>query len=843
MDVTQKWRFFGARKPSRKSNYWTPNARRLYLPVATRCAFVTAVGHWTDGDMGRRKSGSSQGTGVVIVLGLLIAALTAVYRFVQEHLAAVAVFCALLLLTFLLYRLASRRQPTGMNSNTASRAAENNGGREPAFERSDGRRVRGKSASAAAEWVRPGETITAQGVSISSGLFYFGEAVSFDGSEIDAYALNPQLSARTSRPDVAGVSMPYWPSYADITPAARRAFLDWMSTGRQAASYGIGHVFLFFYGLEHRLFVERDLASARILITEVERLIATRSDSDSFQGYAKRFVDVARCAAGIPLPPPEISAERSYSAEMDLGVRLHLGRRLSQSRILLSEDALLWVLALPDVYLRTAAVRCFGEFVALWHLRFRARFADGYGVATSGNIDVHYEAASGAFRVVVDGAHRDYPDVAKATTSPEPLRQLVQDCTDELDGFSRLLGRRPDARDSVQAALMLPPDLLSETGFEALRLFGARLSEIMGGQSRASTKMRTVLQAANFEMQDSGKVSPGLADQLGQVLDRLDVAIEPDRRFGSAVPQMDDQVFLFNAKCGGPVDPERPPYRTMKAQVEVAVLAAAADGETSGDEMSRVIGGIRDGKDLSAIERARLIAFAVTTFNSPPKLSRVMKRLAERSDTEREAIANAALAVVGGGNVGPDEVRFLERLHKALGLPKERVYSELHRAAPKADEPVAVSEERRQAGIPIPKERPVAPPDHAARVRIDAARLARTQRETAAVAELLANIFEDESTPVAVETPVASAANRAAFEGLDGPHTELLELIELKGSVPRAEFDERARAMKLLAEGALERINDWSFDRFDEPLLEDGDEIVMAPHLRARLAELRETTA
>jgi hypothetical protein len=49
--------------------------------------------------------------------------------------------------------------------------------------------------------------------------------------------------------------------------------------------------------------------------------------------------------------------------------------------------------------------------------------------------------------------------------------------------------------------------------------------------------------------------------------------------------------------------------------------------------------------------------------------------------------------------------------------------------------------------------------------------------------------------------------------------------------------------MKLLAEGALERINDWSFDRFDEPLLEDGNEIVMAPHLRPRLAELRETTA
>jgi tellurite resistance protein len=789
--------------------------------------------------MGRRKSGSS-GTALLIVLGLLFAAITAVYQFVLEHLAAVGTICGLLALAFLLVKFGTRKQSSALVADYVDRAPATSAVQRATSGKSGGNSARGRPG--AAKWIRPGETVTVQGVDISSGLFYFGQSLSFEGRDIDAYAVNPQLAAKSPRPDVAGASMPYWPSYADVPPAARRAFLDWMSTGRRSTSYGIGHVFLFFYGLEHRLFVERDLANVSELIAEVERLAAARTDSDSFQGYAKRFLDVARCAAGIPLRVPEVSPERSYSTEMDLGVRIHLGQHLSQSRVLLSEDALIWVLALQDVYLRTAAVRCFDEFVGLWHLRFRKRFAEGFVVKTSGNIDVQYRAASGAFTVYVDGLHRDYPDVATATKSPESLRQLVQDCTDELDSFSRLLGKRPDARNSVQAALMLPPDLLSESGFEALDDFKARLSEVMGGQDRASTKMRTVLQAANFEVQEQGKVSPGLADQLSQVLDLVGVAIEPDRRFGSAVPQLDDQVFLFSAPGGGHVDPERAAYRTMKAQVEVAVLAAAADGQTSGDEMSRVIAGIRDGKDLGAIERARLIAFAVTTFNSPPKLSRVMKRLAERSDAEREAIANAALAVVGGsGSVDPDEVKFLERLHKALGLPKERVYSELHRAAPRVDEPVAISQERRETGIPIPKEA-LPKPDFAASVKIDAERLARTQRETAAVSELLANIFEEEPVPAMVETPVATAANGASFEGLDGPHTELLELIELKGAIPKAEFDERARAMKLLPEGALERINDWSFDRFDEPLLEEGDEIVMAPQLRPKLAELRETT-
>jgi hypothetical protein len=43
--------------------------------------------------MGRRKGSSSAGMGILIVLGLLLAALGAVYRFIVENAAAIAVFC------------------------------------------------------------------------------------------------------------------------------------------------------------------------------------------------------------------------------------------------------------------------------------------------------------------------------------------------------------------------------------------------------------------------------------------------------------------------------------------------------------------------------------------------------------------------------------------------------------------------------------------------------------------------------------------------------------------------------------------------------------------------------
>jgi tellurite resistance protein len=404
------------------------------------------------------------------------------------------------------------------------------------------------------------------------------------------------------------------------------------------------------------------------------------------------------------------------------------------------------------------------------------------------------------------------------------------------------VGRRPSARNTMAAATLLPADLQQSTTSGAIADFRRQIETVMGNHGRGSSTAQIVLEMAGIDVPTDGKVPAASADELGRALDSIEVAIEPDRRYGSSVPRADEQVFVFRAPNGGPVDPTRPPFRAMRAQVEVAVLAAAADGEASYEELQRTITRIRSASDLSGVEQARLIAFAVTTFNSPPKQARVMRKLAETTESERRAIADAAVAVIGGNrNVDAGEVKFLERLHKSLGLPKERVYSALHSAAAKrSDEPVPISEEDRAAGIPIPKEpSSTVPPVVAARgISIDAARLARTRRDTEAVSALLSDIFAEE-----VVEPQLAPAEPAALEGLDGPHTELVELLELRGSMTRSEFERHAKEMRLLPDGAIERINDWSFDRFDEPLIEDGDEVVVAPHLRGKIAAMKDQAA
>jgi hypothetical protein len=782
--------------------------------------------------MARRKSGrSTAGLGVMIVLGGIVWAVSAAYNFIAQNSAAILAVLlligAVLLIVFGLSRIGrskpdepvSGTEPVGLRVQITG----------PYLSRGSPRR------SANATWVDPGKPVKIQSFDISSGLFYLGEALAMpDGRTIDQYTVNPKLPVSPVQSDVGGSSMPYWPSYASIAPSARRAFLEWMAGGRRDPAYGISYVFLFFYGLEHRLFMERNSSAPRELIQEVERLLAIYGQNGSFRGYATNFLVHARLATGLPLDPPRLSPDRTAPPDLPPQVRLYLGERLSASSALFAHEALIWVLALPDTYLRTPAIRCFNEFVALWTLRFAEKFPSGFQVKVPAKkITFTYRACSGAFQVEVPGQHTQYPDIAAARQSLEALKSLAHACTDELDGYSRCIGRRPERKSSVEAALLLPKILQRDASTSPLRDAGQRIAGIMGSGNTATTTLREILKAAALGFPETGKLPHVVCDQLGQVLDRIDVAIEPDRRYGGGAAQIDDQVVIFRADQGGPIDPRKPSYQRMKVQVEVAALAGAADGSATADDLQAIIADIKAATDLSRTEGLRLIAYAVTVFKSPAKQERIMRRLAERGETERQAIAMVAASLIGKENyVDPRRVRFLERLNKALRLPKDKVYADLHRASAVPEEPITVSPANRIPGIPIPKQ-----PEPG--IYIDAARLATVQKQTQAVAAILTQIFVDDAGGPKAAPEVSPATDASPFDGLDRGHAELVEFMEIKGEIPRKEFEERAKALRLLPAAAIDKINDWGLDHFDEPLLEDGEHIVLSANLRGRLAELR----
>ncbi|WP_296745750.1 TerB N-terminal domain-containing protein [Mesorhizobium sp.] len=696
----------------------------------------------------------------------------------------------------------------------------------------------GRGKGPLAIWVSAGESVRVAGVTIQSGMFYLG-GYFLGNAGVENCLVDPTCQVGSVRGDPEGKTLPYWPSYRSISPGTRRTYLEWLAGGRNDPSIGIGYVFIFFYGLERRLFVDEARNEAPAMAAEVRRLLTVYGQNHSFNGYALRFLGVADLMANPDTSRPTLSPDLRNGYEMPLSVRVHLGRKLGSKLPFDSTDALLWTLSLPDTQLRTAATRCFEELTELWHLRFASRYPDGLKVnPPKTKLKVEYRAASG-FGGRVDLSDSEFgalPDIAAVSAPIEGLRGLLNACTDELASYSRLLGKKPEAKDTVEAAFLLPKEILtsgSATGTAALK----RVDDLFGDHKIAGVKVTRLAQALGMEIPSKGKLSAGLGNQIGALMDKLDVGFEPDRRYGSRGLEADGYVLLFKARDGAPVDGESSAYGAARAMVEVAALAALSDGKVEPTEFESIKADIRSFPGVGGVEHGRLMAYASTLLRDPAAQQSAIKRLGSiGADARASAVRAATSAVLADGHAAPDEVKFLERLYKALGYPLEELYSALHRGAVALDEPVAVAPETRATGIPIPA-KPAA--SRSGGVRIDHGRLERIRSETTAVSELLAGIFVEEEPPAALPQVRELVATEGKFVGLDGAHARLLALLVECGGLDREAFEGEARNLRLLPDGAIETINEWGFDRFDEPVVDGDERVSVVEQLRDKLQQAR----
>ena len=173
------------------------------------------------------------------------------------------------------------------------------------------------------------------------------------------------------------------------------------------------------------------------------------------------------------------------------------------------------------------------------------------------------------------------------------------------------------------------------------------------------------------------------------------------------------------------------------------------------------------------------------------------------------------------GFVSPDEVKFLEKVYKALGVEPKRVFSDVH-ALGAGGAPISVAQAETQG------------------FRLDAARIASLQEDTARVSALLSSIFVEEPAALATQTPDPepdSEQDDDAFGplGLDVEHSALLRLLLSRPEWTRSELEDAATDLDLMLDGALEQINEAAFDAFDEPLCEGDDPLTVNTELLEKI--------
>ena len=703
------------------------------------------------------------------------------------------------------------------------------------------------TAGKATRWIRSGEQISLNGRSIGSGMIYVGTDLPSPRHHYrpDNCLVDPTLPISNTTSDWSGAFMPYWPSYSELSPEQRRAYLDWLASGRSEPGIGIGYVFLFFYGLERRLFYDLARDESPLLIAEVQRLLALYGKTnDAFRRYAQVFLHCASCMNGemerFHIEPDLELAE----FEMPVPVRIYLGRCLQRGTPLSEDEALVWALSHPEISLRTPATRCFDELRSLWRHRFSAQYPKGFSVtAPKTRLRLSYQAASSSFECELPVGNGDVPDVLALKARSSRLQDLIDACTDQLDGYSRFLGKKPDARGTLEAAALLPREIMMEAGGDRLAAIKTQLDRRLSEKNHAVMQIPNLLEALQIDAGSTSKLSASTASQVASILDRIDVGFEPDRRYGGSTPAIDGRIILFRATGGGAIDNESLAFRSARTMVEIGAIASAADGSVASEEIESVKSDLQAIPDLSALEKQRLMALAVLLLKDAPGQAAVLKKLASLPESEKRRVTQSAItAVLADGHVSPAEVKFIEKLHKSLGYPVENVFAALHRGSVVADEPVSIAPAETGRGISIPQSPEVGEPTRQSQpqVVIDQARLERIRSETVAVSSLLSDIFsedipEDPQQDHGQPPVSGSDENATPFSGLDDAHASLLETVVSRRSMSRESFEARARELKLLPDGAIETINEWGFDRFDEVVLEDDDGIRVVEHLLSEL--------
>lgn len=512
---------------------------------------------------------------------------------------------------------------------------------------------------------------------------------------------------------------------------------------------------------------------------------------------------------------------------MPLPLRVGLGQFASNKRPLDADWALAWALADPNISKRTPVTRCKDVFSRLFKLKYTSAHPKGLVLAQNKTkLKTSYRPAS-AVLMAPTLSLGDLPDVLATSGTRKSLQLLVELCTTELEPYSRYLGRNPDSAEALEGLLQLPVALWPTAARTELDELQLRIGDDLIVMSFGEL-------AGRFK--SAGALSRDKVLALARAFESLHIGIEPDVLAGSKTPKAEDQIALFVTQPEDGSLRASAAYNAASVTLDLASAVAAADGDTSTEEITLLAQHIDSWNHLSVAHRKRLKAHLRIQIQQPPTLASLKKKLDPLTVEAKRTIASFLTHLAqADGIVNPLEVKLLERVYKALQLDSQLLYSDLHGAASGA----SIASVKPKAGIP--RSEPGTPITATANQGfvLDHERIAELQRETAEVSALLAKVFTEDQVDEPeqlVDEAVSIQESSADIDGLDLEHSAFLRLLVSRPEWSRSELEAAASDMELMLDGALEQINDMAFERFDMPVTEGDDPVEINTDILEELA-------
>ena len=677
------------------------------------------------------------------------------------------------------------------------------------------------------------------GRSIGGGMVYIGNnALAANGRGVEPSLVDPRLPVNWKSADRSGAPRYHSPSYRQAPPRARACYLKWLAGGRRDRSTRVDYVLLFFYGLERRLFADlgADLQRPEVgtILAEVEGLLGVYKEERSFARKAIQLVDFVEGVRSVNTDGPPVAWDPDRTrGRIPAAVRVGIGKYVAKRSAIPAGWALSYLRHHPSGRLRTPAKRVIAEFDELFAIRYRARFGKGIRAPRPARkVELSYRASSPGFDGGVFIDLDRIPDVTLEQRLIADLNELGGQCDDDLDAYSRYVGRYPDRVGTPAATGLLPGELLAERGGPILQALRTWTSEVLAAGPRAVINLDELME--QWSPGHTSKLTKTEASALASMLANIGVGIEPDVRFGSPTPGRRSQAVLFPLPEGAPAKPT-PLYGAALSLVYLGTLVAAADGTINLAEERFLAERLEGIPGLDAADQVRLRAYLALLGVRKPRMYGVRSRIRAMKPGDLQSVGDLLIELAAAdGAFRHEEIAVLEKLFEHMGLDEAHLYSRAHTLGLRNDGPVTVREGTPTARWELPGPGTAAEPSRP--VVLDPRRIQARLAETDRVSDLLTGIFADDDPPPEKESPPSGPETGSMIEGLDGPHSRLFNALASRPEWDRGSVEELAHSFGLpFLGGALDVINEAAFESCGEAVVEGDDPMVLNAYVLGEL--------
>ena len=645
------------------------------------------------------------------------------------------------------------------------------------------------------------------------------------GCEFDAALINPSATVDFANPDYDGYNLKYWPNYSEIAPSSRAAYLIWLANGKSDKKIKIGYVFLYFYGIERRLFYDSDIdieaQEPLDLINELIRLYAIYAEnSKSFRNYCSNLI----CQAFIRYYPANIddipeNILDAFNFKISPIVK-YIFAEFAKNQIPIPGK---WALALvtchPEISLKMPAKRCPSEFKSLFLMLYKDKYNDGLIIKEcKKKLNIDYQPASPTLQQLSNAMQIPigYTDVSELKGTVNRFNSILEQCYELLNPYSRFLGRSPDLVNTLEAILLLPPQLIS-TGDPRIRKLKEKLIDNeMRERGLRSIKFNKLCEILGVSS-NSNLSSKAIRD-ISSSLMSLGLGFSPDYDLTGIKADIDSKIVIYQIDRSKPdIESERHVIQRIMLFLRLGMLMAAADGNISSEEIEFLTTLIEE-NNLSENSRMRLWGFLEFILNNKLSNMTLQKNIQNLSLVHKNLLAKKMTEMVkADGKIAKSEIAQLGKIFKMLGLDSKEAITSLHRSESAEYDPITVVEKTEH------KEYKIHEPVQELKknkVVIDYGKVALKEKETEEVLSVLDEVFRDEDD-FYEETRKADGIDI----NLDVEHKKLLDFLISKSEWPRSEIEEFCKPLQLMVDGAMEIINEYIINKYQEPLLEGDDPI------------------